>query len=233
MSNLKKATRMVAILGLATSMALFSTPALAVDNPTFTKLFQEYDASLDAFVKTLVAADWAKAKPQADDLEAKSNNLRQLAEKDANKNWLFDVTNLYHHSQELQEAVKEKNGVESVYLVSTLISHIGYIQAANPLWLKEYIGQQIKVAEAGIPAKKQEETRDAAEIIHTSANKIVLSAGTMKEVYAHTRWLDDVREMNGLGDSIIEDVNKGDWNAPVEKLVKIKLAYDKWVKAFK
>lgn len=223
----------ISITGLAFLFCLMAGNAQALDNATFDKLFSEYDESLETFVTALTSGNWSGANTEAAKIVAQSKHMMELAKKDTNKNWIYDVTNLYHHSEELKEASEEKDAVESVFLVGILAAHIGYVQSANPKWLLEEVGKKIAVMEKGITEKNREATRDAAEIVHSSSNKIVLSSGTMKHIYVHTRWLGDIRKLNGWGDSIIGEVNSNDWKSPAKKLPKIKRAYGKWKKAFK
>ncbi|MBF0306213.1 MAG: hypothetical protein HQL41_11255 [Alphaproteobacteria bacterium] len=225
--------RRISVAGFLAFTILTPNSARALDNAVFTKSFVDYEEAVDRFVKLLVTADWAKAEPVASEIEVKSKMLKELGEKDTNQLWLFDVTNLWHHSKELIDAVKSKEATECVYLVGTLTSHIGYIQAANPLWLRGYLSDQMKALEDGIQTKNQQKARDAAEILHVSAAKIILSAGLQNDLYVHIRWLPDVREVSRDGDSIIEQVNGNDWEGPKAGLAKIKAAMAKWDKAFK
>lgn len=228
-----KMLKMAAVVGWSLVMVGCPNLGWALDNATFTKVFSEYDEALEKYVTKLVGGDWPGAAVEAEGVVNKSREMKELAEKDSNPNWLYDVTNLFHHSQELVEATKGKEAVEGVFLVGILEAHIGYIQSANPEWLKVEVGRNIEIIEQGIAKKDQKSVRDAAEVVHSSSNKIVLSSGTMKHVYNNTRWLNDVRQMNGLGDAIIGEVNSGDWEGPARKIVKIKEAYDAWAKSFK
>jgi len=224
---------LMAASALAGAMA--ATPALAItyDNATFTQTFGSFEGTVEQFVEVLVNQDWQQAKSLAENILQQSQALKEMAEADDNNLWLFDATNTWHHSEELLEAIDGKDAVEAVYLVGTLTAHIGYIQSNNPLWLREHIRGQIDLIEQGIKNKDQEMTRNAAEITHVSANKIVLSAGLQKDLYKHTRWLTDVRQMNRLGDHIIGAVNSGDWQSPLDDLQQIKLSFNKWDKSFK
>lgn len=215
------------------TVILLATPTYAVDNSTFTQIFDKYQSTLNEFVKQLIARNWAAAQTLSDDIEVQSLNIKKLSEQDTNNNWRFDAGNTYHHAQELKDAAKSKDAVECVYLVGTLVAHIGYVQAGNPKWLLHELGTQINNVEKAIKDKNKDAARDAAEIIHTSANKIVLSAGVQKEVYTHIRWLDSVRQLNHWGDEIIGMVNQGNWAGPQELIPKIRLSYTKWEKSFK
>ncbi|MBF0144090.1 MAG: hypothetical protein HQL59_11605 [Magnetococcales bacterium] len=228
----KSGYRFVVAAGLALFFGASSGTVLALDNDSFSRLFTSFEETSEAFIQAFTEGKWPQASVIARELERQGDELSRLADKDENPNWKYDASNLHHHSSELVEAADGKDAVESVYLIGVLLTHLGYLQSANPQWLIEHVGKQIDVLEDAIKRKDREAARNSAEIVHSSSNKIVLSSGTQRNRYIHTRWLNDIRQLNGWGDAIIGDVNGGDWQGPNEKLPKIKRAFNKWKRSF-
>ena len=211
------------------------------DNEILTPLFNEYEANTNALVKIFATMMrkggtdflWTKARRITEALKKYSFQLLQLGKEYNNPTWEYYASNLYHHCLELEEATLKNNGEESLLLVSILVNHIGQIQSANPSWLVWHVGEQIKILESGVQNRDTIRVRDAAEIIHTSASKILLSSSIVPEIYAYLNWRRNIIRLNDLGDSILGEVNQGDWSGVQQKVTMIKYLYARWKQGFK
>ena len=222
------------LMGLFTAAWLLAAvPAQALDNQTLDKLFDDFTGGVSKLTESLAKQDWDSVESLAADLQEQAKNLAELGSKDDNPHWAYDSSNLHKHSTEMVEAVAEKDGAEAIYLVSVLLSHIGYIQSANTQWLKEYVGRRIELVERGVRQKNQDMVIDGGESLHVSANKMVFSAVVGEEAYRHTRWIEGVRRLNGLGDILIGDALDENWEAAEKHIAEARLIYRKWVKSFK
>ncbi|MBF0382056.1 MAG: hypothetical protein HQL69_13615 [Magnetococcales bacterium] len=215
---------------------------ITISNSQLTELFNDYEAETDTLVGILAnmmknggdnSRQWTKVHKIAVTLGKKSYHLMKLGILDDNPTWEHYASNLYHHCQELEEAALQKDGKESIFLVAILVSHIGQIQSANPKWLRWYLGDVVKTLEKGIANRDKDSSRDASEILHTSATKILLSASIAPEVYKDTNWRRNISQINGVGDAILGAVNKDHWDGAQEQALLIKHILSRWVEGFK
>ena len=219
-------------LCLALTMLLYPSWAVSIENDMLTEAFEEYEAKIAAYVTAYSADDWESAMSNAVNLRALSQRLNGLARQDKNSLWESYSSNLYHHSLELIQASERKDPIASTYLVAIHLSHLQEIQSANPRWLREYVTENIRIMERSIALRDQQAVRDAAEIVHASAIKILMSVGAGEEVYVHTRWLATITQVNSLGDEILGEVNQGRWDKIQDKVKHIKYIIAKWTDSF-
>ena len=218
-----------------------STMDVIPDNVGLTQLFLRYEADTSNLVdalSTMMATGgtptlWNQARQVAVNLKQQSFHLLQLGKHHHNPTWEYYASNLYHHCLEMEEAILRNDGRESIFLIAILVSHIGQIQSANPRWLVWYVGEQIHILESGIKNRDKVSARNASEIIHTSANKILLSASIVPEVYTHLNWRRNIVQLNGLGDTILGEVNQEDWQRTKKKVDLIKHLYLRWKNSFR
>lgn len=212
-----------------------------VENVFLTHLFLHYETDTNRLVDLLSTMmntggppnAWGQVHQLAVVLREQSAYLQTLGKRTHNLTWEYYASNLYNHCLELEEAAKLGDGRESIFLVAILVNHLGQIQSANPQWLKWYLNKQIRILDTGIDLKDQGTVRDAAEIIHTSAGKILMSASVMPELYVHQNWQRNMQQLNRLGDIILGDVNRGDWEKVQENTILIKHLYLRWANSFK
>ncbi|HIJ82837.1 MAG TPA: hypothetical protein HPQ00_01390 [Magnetococcales bacterium] len=194
--------------------------------------FSNYEQTLDRFVRALDARQWPEVLSLTQSLTQQSQQLLHIGRQANNPSWTYYSSNLYHHCLEMEQAATQKNGVESIYLFSTLLNHLDQIQSSDPFWLRHHIRRQLEILEQGIAAKNLDAVRDAAEIIHTSANKIILSISSSPKTYQHTYWKNNIIVINRLGDTIIGETNQGDWSKVAENLFHIQHVLEKWFDSF-
>ncbi|MEO5331414.1 MAG: hypothetical protein H7839_05270 [Magnetococcus sp. YQC-5] len=211
---------------------LFAGNPVRDANAILSEKFDQYETKLDAFIHAMNQSSWSEAEQLASTLTNLSEELMAMGQKNKNPTWEYYASNLTHHGQELQEACKQQDPDTSVHLVASLINHLGEIQSAIPVWLLEYLSQRIKELELGIDQKNAHQTRDAAEILHTAAHKIILSASTSRQSYRHTRWLANILDLNRLGDELLTEPENNDWNISKQHLQKIKALYAIWQDGF-
>lgn len=212
-----------------------------VDNPLLSRLFLRYEADTKILVEFLSGmmikgvspSRWEEVRRLAVDLREQSSYLLKLGRRARNPTWEYYASNLYHHCLELEEVAQAGNGRESIFLAAILISHLGKIQSANPQWLKWYLNEQMSILFNGIENRDKETVRDAAEVMHESASKILLSASIVPEQYAHHNWQRNVHQINELGDTILGDVNRGDWEKAHDNATLIRHIYLRWANSFK
>lgn len=205
------------------------------------RLFQNYKtdtlALVDVFATMMTAGGtpplWAQAHEIVVRLEKQSSWLLTLGRKNRNPTWEHYASNLYHHCLELQETTQRGDARESLLLAAILISHIGQVQSANPRWLVWHVSEQLRILQTGIQSRDKDTVRDAAEIIHESANRILLSASVVPEVYRHQNWRRNIHQINGLGDTILGDVNQGEWEKVLENAILIEHIFLRWAESFK
>lgn len=206
---------------------------LAVDNKALSDMFDSYEESTDIFILQMYEREWENAEKTARELGRQSAIIHELGIQEDISVWKYYASNLRNHCAELEQAAHQKDFVEATHLVAILISHIELIQSANPLWLDYHLSTQIELLESSIDAKDAEVARDAAEVIHTSAAKIALSVMNAGNIYRHTRWLSNIQQINGLGDTILGEVNRNEWQKIPEKLSHIKHIVQKWHSSFR
>ncbi|MBF0144526.1 MAG: hypothetical protein HQL59_13855 [Magnetococcales bacterium] len=226
--------RLVPVVALSISLLVFIPSGNADDS--FTVLddtFDRYEASIQAFVVALNTQDWEGMPSLAAQLTRQSEVIVGLGSRLGNDAWSSYASNLVHHCEELELAVGRKDGVESLYLAATLINHIGEIQSSHPVWLRHFVLLQLQKLEEGLRQRDPHAVRDAAEAIHTSANKIVLSVGSSPGLYRHTYWKRGIIVVNRLGDGIIGGINDGDWSGIPGQVTRIRVAVEKWTESFK
>ncbi|MBF0141291.1 MAG: hypothetical protein HQL74_13560 [Magnetococcales bacterium] len=219
----------------------FPVGAVSVDNKVLSQLFQSYETDTKTLVRVLSAMIrkgetpdlWDEAHKITISLRDQSSHLLELGKHNHNPTWEHYASNLYHHCLELEEAIQHGNGEENILLVAILISHLGQIQSANPRWLKWYLNNKLQTIFTGIDSRDKEAVRDAAEILHESASKILLSASVVPEVYTHQNWRRNIHQVNELGDTILGDVNNGNWEKAMENAYLIKHIYLRWAGSFK
>lgn len=219
-----------ALLFILSSMA--PGMLLAVDNETLSNTFNNYEASTDTFILQMYNREWEDAAKTAQNLGRQSDAIYEMAMLEDIPVWKNYASNLRNHCLELEQAANQKDIVEATRLIAILISHIELIQSANPLWLDYHLSTQIALLENSIVLKDAEVARDAAEAIHTSATKIALSVMNAGNRYSHTRWLSNIQQINGLGDAILGEVNRSEWQNIPEQLFHIKHIVQKWHNSF-
>ncbi|MEO5377633.1 MAG: hypothetical protein H7832_07630 [Magnetococcus sp. DMHC-6] len=207
-------------------------PAFAMRNANLTLLFNQYQTTLDQFIHELSKRSWQQAENQASSLLEQSQNFLKLGLQNENHTWEYYASNLVHHCLELQEAVKGEDSVEAIYLTAILLSHIGQIQSSVPRWLADYMNDQIQIIETSLQTRNTKAVRDAAEIIHDGASKIIFSISSAPHEYTHTRWVTNIEDMNRLGDALLGEVNDGQWENSKQKLEQIRFLYHQWVTSF-
>ncbi|MBL7047971.1 MAG: hypothetical protein ISR96_00380 [Nitrospira sp.] len=222
----------VSMLLITLILSINPLSADATDNATLSTLFEKYEVTMDQYIKDITSGEWNRAYANANSLINQSKTLHDLAIADQNEIFEYYASNLYHHCLELRNVSMNKNAVEAIYLINILLGHIEQIQAANPFWLKEHVRNQILILEKAISVHDKNAVRDSAEIIHTSAIKITLSA-LNPNVYMHTRWLSNVVGINRIGDEIIGDVNNDNWDNIKDKFIHIKHIFNRWYSSFK
>ncbi|MBF0420852.1 MAG: hypothetical protein HQL78_11885 [Magnetococcales bacterium] len=211
------------------------------DNLLLTRLFLDYENDTDILAGMLggmmetggTPSQWMQVHEASLVLEKKSFYLMQLGRIYHNTIWEYYASNLYHHCKELKEAASRHDGKESILLVAILVGHIGQIQSANPWWLREYLQKKMQILESGIVNFDKETTRNAAEDIHAASTKILLSASVAPEEYIHTQWQRNISQINSLGDSILDEVNRGVWEKVQEKFALIKHILTRWFDSFR
>ncbi len=204
----------------------------AIENSRLTNVFSTYDKAIDDYISAFTSPDWKKAETLANQLSQRTKELHDLALSAQNKTWEYYSSNLINHGDELLKATRRKDKVEITYLISIHISHLAQIQSANPRWLREHVIGQISNIEEGILTRDRKSVRDAAENIHTSAIKIILSVSNTQAIYKHTRWLGNINSINQLGDEIIGEVNHNNWAGISPKLNRIKHLVTRWTDSF-
>ncbi|NGZ05977.1 MAG: hypothetical protein G8237_06430 [Magnetococcales bacterium] len=209
-----------------------SGQALVVDNARLSQLFVRYERQLDAFIVALTHQEWSDADDHAEELIALGKELMWLGRGEQNSTWEYYASNLVHHGQELQDACWKQDSREAIYLVSTLINHLGEIQAAVPVWLLDHLEKQVHTLEDAMANRDRRAIRDAAEVIHSAAHKIILSASTSRQSYRHTRWLTNLLEINRLGDLLVGDAPGEDWAAYEGYLRRIQSIFVTWKDGF-
>ncbi|MBF0211993.1 MAG: hypothetical protein HQM00_00370 [Magnetococcales bacterium] len=223
--------RMITCLLLA--MFLPVMPASAIDNDTLNVAFERYERRIDLFIRHMTQQSWIEAELTAISLTELGEELLTLGKAENIPTWEYYASNLTHHGQELQEACKRQDSHEAVYLIATLINHLGEIQSAIPVWLLEHLRKQILELEQGIANQNHKTTRNAAEVIHNSAHKIILSASTSRQSYRHTRWLTNLLDLNRLGDQLVGGESHGDdWTAYEGHMKRIQSIYATWKDGF-
>lgn len=195
-------------------------------------LFDHYDHTIEKLVRALVGKKWHEALAITQSLTDQSRNFLDMGRKNKNPTWTYYASNLFHHCLELEQIVGRNDGVAATYIVAILIDHIAQVQSSNPYWLRQYLNQQVATLEAGLAKHNHDAVRNAAEIIHTSANKIVLSISSAPKTYRHTYWKSSVVVINKLGDDIIGEVNQNDWSLVPGNLNRIKHALQRWNESF-
>ncbi|MBF0628262.1 MAG: hypothetical protein HQL91_08570 [Magnetococcales bacterium] len=206
--------------------------AAKTTNATLSEKFTLYDETMHQFIVAMIRNKWTLAEELAKALTDQGEVFQSLGHEENNATWEYYASNLTHHGQELQEACRERNGIEAVHLIATLGNHLGEIQSAIPVWLLEHLGQQITILEQGIENHDPKRTRDAAEILHNAAHKIILSASTSRQSYRHTRWLTNLLDINRLGDEMVGEVHNEDWDGRRQNLQRIKALYASWKDGF-
>lgn len=230
----KRTNFWVLVIALITGLA-FGTPAMSastIGNATLTRLFVEYEQNIHSYIEKVTQQQWAESGIIAESLHKQSKHLIDLSKLSQNPVWEFYASNLTHHCTELIDANLAKDQVEIHYLIAILIDHIGQIQAVNPNWLREHIADQIQQIKEGLLRKENNRVRDAAETIHTSASKIVLSAVLARNAYKHIYWQTTIVQINRLGDTIIGEVNANNWQHIPKHLIHIEHLYGKWANSF-
>ena len=228
---MKRFNSLSAIITLFLVFSSVETRAIHIDADIST-LFNNYQRSMNSYVQALSRNDWQSAYQKATQLKEQSEHLHQLGIESGNKVWEYYASNLLHHCIELTETSLAHQKAESIYLVAVLIGHIDQIQSSNPFWLRHHVGLQIRILEDALVSRNKAEARNAAEVIHTAANKILLSVTSSPGSYKHSYWTGNIIRMNGLGDQILGEVNQGDWDDIPAKLSHIKHIYDKWSSSF-
>lgn len=224
--------RIVRIVFIGFCLWVWPGPAAAVPNSQLSELFTRYEQHLDDFIAALTEKDWGRADERAGDLIGLSRELMRMGRSEQNTTWEYYASNLLHHAEELQEVSWKQESREAIYLVSTIIHHIGEIQAAIPVWLLDYISRQIQELEDAVAARDRKRMRDAAEVVHNSAHKIILSAIISRHSYRHTRWLTNFQEINRLGDQLVGGVDGNDWLSHEENLKRIQSIFATWKDGF-
>lgn len=218
------------------AVIFFSTTPLvtaqASSHRSMVKIFSNYQLTTDQFVHHLIDKNWDDALTATNSLIEQSAYLLDLGKQRHNSTWTYYANNLYNHCLELSKIVQEHNGVDAVYIVTILLNHIGQIQSSNPRWLRSYLNEQINLLEQGFQARDRYMVRNAAEIIHSSADKIILSVSSSEHVYRHTYWKGNIAVINRLGDAIIGEVNQGNWQDVGSKIQHIKHIIKKWSDSF-
>ena len=202
-------------------------------NLLFSRTIIQYEQTLDEYIHAMTQGKWTLAYDMAIVLTQQSETVLEMAKTQKNLTWEYYASNLLHHCQELQESTTDHNSVSSVYLTAILISHIGQIQSANPRWLRVHLLRQLHKAEEGFRQKSAKQVRNAAEIIHTGAGKMVSSATLSRDVYLHTRWVGTITDLNRLGDALLGEVNENNWSEGEEKLQRIRFLIEQWASSFR
>ncbi|MBF0427469.1 MAG: hypothetical protein HQL94_00990 [Magnetococcales bacterium] len=232
-SNLTQMQRvLLLVIFMLAPMLLPAANTFGVSNNVLNEKFDLYEKTLQQLITAITQTSWSESEHLALSLTHQGQELLALGHTDNNAIWEYYASNLIHHGVELQEASKKHDTLEAIRLFATLTNHIGEIQSAIPAWLLDYLNQQIKILEQGIAEHDPKRIRDAAEILHNAANKIILSASTSRQSYRHTRWITNILDINRLGDELVGDINNDDWDTRKQHLQKIKTLYATWKDGF-
>ncbi len=213
-------------------MLLSAGNTFGIPNVVMSEVFTKYKSTINNFIISITTPSWNDATTLSQDLIQQGQELKDFGKQANNATWEYYASNLINHSMELQIACKNHDSVEAIHLLTILTNHIGEIQSSIPVWLQEYIGIQIETLKQSIANKDQKLTRDTAEILHTSAHKIILSASTSRQSYRHTRWLTNILDLNRLGDELLSDANQNDWETHTQHLKRIESLYVSWKDGF-
>ncbi|MBF0340091.1 MAG: hypothetical protein HQL95_03905 [Magnetococcales bacterium] len=219
------------LLGLLLALSL-PAEGFCLDNNKLDDAFDRFEKHLDDFIVSLTRREWFEADKSATALMQMGNELLKIGQHENNSTWEYYASNLVHHGQELQTACWKQDSREAIYLISILINHLGEIQSAAPVWLLSHIDRKIHELQQGIATHDRKRTRDAAEVIHDSAHKIILSASTSRQHYRHTRWLTNLLEFNRLGDQLVGDDMGNDWATQEDHLKRIQSIFATWKDGF-
>lgn len=221
-------------VALLLTLCLVGAPAQADDHlESLSKHFRDFELRIDAYLEALWLRRYDVAEREVSRLTQHAVLLRRLGEDSGNESWDYYASNVFNHTLELLDSTKRQDGVEAIYLTAILLNHLGEIEASSPEWLRFHLKKQLSILDQGIAAHDASMVRDAAEIIHSSAQNIMLSAATSGHVYRHTRWTESIVQINGLGDQIINQVNRGEWGSVPELRNQIVKLVARWEGAFK
>lgn len=194
-------------------------------------------SSMERLVDSYLTSLWERRFDEAEQTVGKiarqSAILHGLGEAAHNMSWVFYANNILHHAQELSTSTKRHDGVNAFYLASTMLNHLGEIEASIPEWLRYNLDQQLHRLDHGIADQDKRLVRDAAEEIHTSAHKMLMSVASSGHVYRHTRWTGGIIQLNGLGDALIDHANHDRWDEIPAIREKVERLVERWRASFK
>lgn len=204
----------------------------SIDLKALDDVFFRYEKTTNALIEAMDSHDWDKMAKLAKRITQQSQHLKILGGMRKNSSWIYYASNLFHHSLELVHTIDDRDGVEAMKIIITLVSHIGQIQSSHPVWLRHSVWGQVKALKKGIDHRDRGMVRNAAEVIHTSANKILLSVISSPKPYRHTYWKGNIIVINRLGDAIIGNVNRGDWSEVSEHFKRVVHMISRWSDSF-
>lgn len=222
-------------VGLILLVCCLPFASAAPAQPTLGDYFGRIEAGVDAVVRAVVDRDFAQATSVARELLEVTTELHeaeQLPVGADNANWQYYSSNLYHHSQELIIAIDEQDSVAVFYLLSTILDHVGELQATVPLWLREHLFNLMALLKQGLINHDTRLIRDTAEEVHVSSTKLLMSATSRRSAYRHTRWTGTISAINRLGDEMIPMSERGHWEKIDENADEIEVLLLRWSDSF-
>lgn len=193
--------------------------------------FLQIEGSIHKITQLIIQKEFIDAQKVARGMLSHSSALQKSTQKDIGKNnktWNYYTTNIYHHNLELIKLLQIEDSVGAISILATITHHTGDLQATVPLWLKRLLFKHLDALQRGVINHQMDDVRNAAEFIHNSTNRLLLSIASRPDAYRHTRWADSVSKLNSLGDSIIPLSEQGEWALIDEKTREIAFLIKRW-----
>jgi hypothetical protein len=197
--------------------------------------FNKLEQSIDGIINAINQHDYAEAHLESLHLSQLSKSLEDPAittVSSDNLGWYYYASNMHNHSMELVAAMKQEDGVTGIYLLATLMHHMGELQATIPYWLRSHLKRQLERLHQGIAERNSAMVRNAAEVIHIGSSKLRMSVTARSNAYRHTRWVSSAMTINQLGDQIIPLAEDEKWVEISGIAAEVEFLLQRWLDSF-
>lgn len=203
---------------------------------TMNDYFSQMERQIEETIHAITRQEFAEAEQSAlvlVQLFARLKEAEMVHIPLDNSGWYYFSTNLYNHANELVRAMRHRNAVEGVHLLATMMHHQGELQATVPYWLRGYLQGQLQQLQHGVVQHNADMVRNAAEILHVSSSRLLMSATARPDAYRHTRWVGSISFINQLGDQIIPLSEQGQWEQITSLSAEISFLLQRWFDSFR
>ncbi len=208
----------IALVVLTAAGICFVPPAhTAMDRET-DKAFDGFRQAMEDFTDVIMAGNWKIIEGKVRAINKRAEEIRGLEIVDQNKMLIFHADWLVMHSAEMLNLARKKDSAELIWDYGSLNTRYQWILSHLPDVINHQFAEAIIGVQEAAENKNAKEASEGAEIIDESGMQLILAASMMKEQFANTRWVMELRMFLPIEPAVISAVRDGKWDT-VMKIV--------------